>query len=60
MSGANQNMDVMMRAVMSKLKSNVKVINVFDPTVVGDYLKTDEGEENYVNVQRRTGTGRGL
>jgi hypothetical protein len=36
-----------------------KIINVFDPTVVGDYLSTDAGEKMVMNVMRRNPSGRG-
>ncbi len=57
---ANQNMDAITAAVAKRLNVNVKNINVYDRSVVGDYLQTDEGEEAHVNVMRKTGTARGL
>ncbi len=38
--------------------AHVKVINVFDPTVVGEYLGTEEGERSIVNVLQRNGYNR--
>ncbi|WP_210210763.1 phage tail tip lysozyme [Mesorhizobium sp. YM1C-6-2] len=32
-----------------------KIINVFDPTVVGDYLATAQGEKVLINAMRRNG-----
>lgn len=32
---------------------NIKVVNVLDPSVVGDYLATDEGENLIVNVMQK-------
>jgi hypothetical protein len=32
---------------------NVKNINVLDPSIVGDYLSTREGEENIMNIVKR-------
>jgi hypothetical protein len=56
---ANQNIDL--DALASKLQAKVKIINVFDPAVVGDYMrKNDAAERSVVNVQRRTRTARGL
>lgn len=39
---------------------NLKNINVFDPSVVGDYTRTDSGEQAMINMMRRTGSARGL
>lgn len=58
--GANQNIDAITAAVAKRININLKNINVYDPSVVGDYARTDEGEKALINVQRRTGTGRGL
>ena len=33
--------------------SNVRIINVIDPAMVGDYASTPEGEETFVNVMRK-------
>ncbi len=38
---------------LKKLQMNAKIVNVFDPSIVGDYLRTDEGERLIMNVQRR-------
>ena len=36
--------------------SNIKIVNVLDPSVVGDYLATSEGEKMVINiVQRNSG-----
>lgn len=34
---------------------NQKIVNVFDPSIVGEYLKTQDGEETLVNVMSRSG-----
>lgn len=37
-------------------ESNIKIVNVLDPSVVGDYLATSEGEKMVINiVQRNSG-----
>ncbi len=56
----NGNIEAIVNALANKLKLNVKNINVFDPSVVGDYTRTDDGEQAIRNVMRRTGSGRGL
>jgi hypothetical protein len=33
----------------------VRNVNVHDPRVVGDYLKTEDGEQAILNVMRRNG-----
>lgn len=38
-------------------QNNIRVINVLDPSVVGDYLDTDAGEEIIMNVVRRNQGG---
>lgn len=50
-----QNIDL--DALASKLQAKFKIINLFDPSTVGDYMRMDEGEKAVVNVQRRAGTG---
>jgi hypothetical protein len=54
----NGNMEAMLNAIAKKLSLTVKNINVFDPSVVGDYMHTDDGEKATQNVMRRTGSGR--
>lgn len=34
---------------------NQKIVNVFDPSIVGEYLKTADGETTFVNLMNRTG-----
>lgn len=41
-----------------KVNVNTKVINVLDPSIVGDYLNTSEGERLIMNVMRKTGNAR--
>lgn len=45
-------------SIAKKLSFTAKNINVYDPSVVGDYTRTDDGEQAVVNVMRRTGSGR--
>ncbi len=53
--GSNDNIEATLRKLAPMLKTNVKNINVFDPSVVGDYLNTAAGEEVIMNVLRRNG-----
>jgi hypothetical protein len=57
---ANQNVDQLAAAVGKRLNISLKNINVFDPSVIGDYTRTDPGEQAMINMMRRTGNGRGL
>lgn len=54
-AGSNDNMEATLRKLAPLFRSNVKNINVFDPSVVGDYLSTNQGEEIIMNVLRRNG-----
>ena len=49
-AGADQSQP---QQVMSPPQVNIKNINVLDPSVVGDYLATDEGEQVIMNVVQR-------
>ncbi|PSJ60743.1 hypothetical protein [Pseudaminobacter soli (ex Li et al. 2025)] len=40
-------------AISKKLSLNVKNVTVLDPSVVGDYLRTDEGEQVVMNIIRQ-------
>ncbi|MBZ9659770.1 hypothetical protein LB523_12010 [Mesorhizobium sp. ESP-6-4] len=51
----NDNMKDFVRMLAPHLKSNVRINNIFDPSVVGDYLATPQGEEIIMNVLRRNG-----
>lgn len=57
---ANQNIDYGMLMKTIAKGFTLKNINVYDPSVVGDYTRTDDGEQAFINMQRRTGTARGL
>lgn len=37
--------------------SNIRVVNVLDPSMVGDYLATPEGEQVFMNVVRKNAQG---
>jgi hypothetical protein len=53
--GSNDNLQNLVRMLAPHLKNNTKIINVFDPAVVGDYLDGPAGEEKIMNVMRRNG-----
>lgn len=42
-------------ASQGSASNNIKIVNVLDGAVVGNYLNTPEGEEVIMNVMRRTG-----
>ncbi|WP_181257407.1 phage tail length tape measure family protein [Mesorhizobium soli] len=50
--GAGQ-IESLFNSLAKKMQFNSKIVNVFDPSVVGDYLRTDEGEQLVMNIQRR-------
>jgi hypothetical protein len=52
---ANDNIESALRKLAPMLRSQTKIINVSDPSVVGDYLNTAAGEEVIMNILRRNG-----
>ncbi|TGP24740.1 hypothetical protein EN877_30745 [Mesorhizobium sp. M1D.F.Ca.ET.234.01.1.1] len=54
-AGSNDNFEGTLRKLAPLFRSNNKIINVFDPSVVGDYLRTEEGQQVLINEMRRNG-----
>lgn len=41
------------QAQAPQVQSNTRIVNVIDPSIMGDYLTTDEGEELIINIMKR-------